>query len=265
MREGGASSGEGLKVEGLAKSFGGVVAMRNVSLDFPEGSLSAVIGPNGAGKTTFFNLISGHIRPDAGRVLFGGADLVGLSSLEIVRRGVGRAFQVASLFPSLTLRECLLAAVASHRRQSWSVFGRFPPPGAGEEADGIMALLGLASKAHVKSANLAHGDQKLLDIGLALATKPRLLLLDEPTAGMGTEERWQMIAKVQRLWEMQRMTLIFIEHDMDIVFKIAQRIQVLKYGAVLASGTPDEIRRNQEVVDAYLGADHQLAGAVGEG
>jgi len=265
MRKGEASRGEGLKVEGLAKSFGGVVAMRNVSLDFPEGSLSAVIGPNGAGKTTFFNLISGHIRPDAGRVLFGGADLVGLSSLEIVRRGVGRAFQVASLFPSLTLRECLLAAAASHRRQSWSVFGRFPPPGAGDEADGIMALLGLASKAHVKAANLAHGDQKLLDIGLALATKPRLLLLDEPTAGMGTEERWQMIAKVHRLWEAQRMTLVFIEHDMDIVFKIAQRIQVLKYGAVLASGTPDEIRRNQEVVDAYLGADHQLAGAVGEG
>ncbi len=129
----------------------------------------------------------------------------------------------------------------------------------------MRALLGLASKAHVKSANLAHGDQKLLDIGLALATKPRLLLLDEPTAGMGTEERWQMIARVQRLWEAQRMTLVFIEHDMDIVFKIAQRIQVLKYGAVLASGTPDEIRRNQEVVDAYLGAGHQLAGAVGAG
>jgi len=255
---------QGLKVEGLAKSFGGVVAMRDVSLDFPEGSLTAVIGPNGAGKTTFFNLVSGHIRPDAGRVLFDGADLVGLSSLEIVRRGVGRAFQVASLFPTLTLRECLLAAVGSYRRQSWSMLGRFPPPGAGEEADGIMALLGLASKAEVRSANLAHGDQKLLDIGLALATKPRVLLLDEPTAGMGTEERWQMIGKVHRLWEAQRMTLVFIEHDMDIVFKIAQRIQVLKYGAVLASGTPDEIRRNPEVVDAYLGTEHQLSAAVGE-
>ncbi len=256
---------EGLKVEGLCKSFGGVVAMRDVSLDFPEGSLSAIIGPNGAGKTTFFNLISGHIRPDAGRVLFGGTDLVGLSSLEIVRRGVGRAFQVASIFPSLTLRECLLAAVASHRRQSWGMLGRFPPPGAGDEADAIMDLLGLASKAHVKSASLAHGDHKLLDIGLALATKPRLLLLDEPTAGMGPEERWQMIAKVHRLWEVQRMTLVFIEHDMDIVFKIAQRIQVLKYGTVLASGTPDEIRRNQEVIDAYLGTDHRLSAAVGEG
>jgi len=256
---------QGLRVEGLAKSFGGVVAMRDVWLDFPEGSLTAVIGPNGAGKTTFFNLVSGHIRADAGRVLFDGADLVGLSSLEIVRRGVGRAFQVASLFPTLTLRECLLAAVGSHRRQSWRMLGRFPPPGAEEEADGIMALLGLTAKADVRSANLAHGDQKLLDIGLALATKPRVLLLDEPTAGMGTEERWQMIGKVHRLWEAQRITLVFIEHDMDIVFKIAQRVQVLKYGAVLASGTPDEIRRNTAVVDAYLGTDHQLSAAVGEG
>ncbi len=253
-----------LKVEGLAKSFGGVVAMRNVSLDFPDGSLTAIIGPNGAGKTTFFNLISGHVRPDAGRVMFGGKDLAGLSSLEIVRHGVGRAFQVASLFPSLTLRECLLAAIVSRRRRSWSMVGRFPPAETEDEADGIMALLGLAPKAHVLSSNLAHGDQKLLDIGLALATKPQVLLLDEPTAGMGPEERWQMIGKVHRLWEAQRMTLVFIEHDMDIVFKIAQAIQVLKYGTVLASGTPDEIRRNQEVIDAYLGTDHQLSAVVGK-
>jgi branched-chain amino acid transport system ATP-binding protein len=254
-----------MTVEGLSKSFGGVVAMRNVSVTFPAGSLTAIIGPNGAGKTTFFNLISGHIRPDAGRVLFGGTDLVGLSSLEIVRRGVGRAFQVSSLFPSLTLRECLLAAVVSHHRGSWSMLGRFPPPGARDEADEIMALLGLTPKAHVRSSSLSHGDQKLLDIGLALATKPKLLLLDEPTAGMGPDERWQMIGKVHRLWEVQQMTLVFIEHDMDIVFKIAQTIQVLKYGTVLASGTPDEIRRNQEVIDAYLGTDHRLSAAVGEG
>ena len=250
-----------LDVRGLTKSFGGVQAMRGVSLMFPDGSLSAVIGPNGAGKTTFFNLISGHIRPDAGQVLFGGADLVGLSSLEIVRRGVGRAFQVASLFPSLTLRECLLAAVVSHRRQSWGLLRRFPPPGANEEADRIMDLMGLTPQAGVLSANLSHGDQKLLDIGLALATHPKVLLLDEPTAGMGTEERWLMIGRVQRLWEAERMTLVFIEHDMDIVFRIAQRIQVLKYGAVLASGTPDEIRANPEVVEAYLGTDHPVSTA----
>jgi branched-chain amino acid transport system ATP-binding protein len=244
-----------LKVEGLQKSFGGVAAMRGVSLEFPEGSLTAVIGPNGAGKTTFFNLISGHIRPDGGRVMFEGRDLVGLSSLEIVRRGIGRAFQVASLFPSMSLRECLLGAITAHQRRSWNMFARFPPRAAVQHADEIMELLGLTAKADLPSANLSHGDQKLLDIGLALATKPKVLLLDEPTAGMGPDERWQMIGKVHRLWEVQGVTLVFIEHDMDIVFKISQTIQVLKYGTVLASGTPDEIRRNPEVIDAYLGTE----------
>ena len=252
----------GLRVEGLSKSFGGVAAMRDVSLDFPPGSLSAIIGPNGAGKTTFFNLISGQIRPDSGRVRLGGRDLVGLSSLQIVRRGVGRAFQVASLFGSLTLRECLLAAVVSQARHSWNMLGRFPPRGAAREAEALMELLGLTAQAERKAASLSHGDQKLLDIGLALATRPKLLLLDEPTAGMGPDERWQMIGKVQLLWQSQRLTLVFIEHDMEIVFKIAQTIQVLKYGAVLASGTPAQIRANPEVIDAYLGTDHRLAAGL---
>lgn len=254
-----------LKVENLYKAFGGVVAMNDVSLDFPAGSLTAIIGPNGAGKTTFFNLISGHIRPDRGRVLFDGQDLVGLPSLEIVRRGIGRAFQVASIFPSLTLRESLMAAVISHRRQSAQVFTRFPLQSAEDRVAEIMALLELTPKANIESRNLSHGDQKLLDIALALAMDPKVLLLDEPTAGMGSEERWQMIDKVYRLWEAEKMTLIFIEHDMGIVFKIAQTIRVLKYGAVLAEGSPEEIRRNPDVIDAYLGTDHEAAAAVGEG
>ena len=248
-----------LQIENLYKAFGGVVAINDVSLTFPTGSLTAVIGPNGAGKTTFFNLISGQIRPDRGRVLFEDQDLVGLSSLEIVRRGIGRAFQVASIFPSLTLRESLMAAVISHRRQSAQVFSRFPLPSAEARVDDIMGLLGLRSKADHLSRNLSHGDQKLLDIALALALEPKVLLLDEPTAGMGPEERWQMIDKVYRLWQTEKMTLVFIEHDMDIVFKIAQSIHVLKYGTVLAQGTPDEIRRNQDVIDAYLGTDHFAA------
>ncbi|ACL58339.1 ABC transporter ATP-binding protein [Methylobacterium nodulans] len=253
-----------LRVENLSKSFGGVRATRDVSIDFPAGSLTAIIGPNGAGKTTFFNLISGHIRPDEGRVLFDGEDLVGLSSLEVVRRGMARAFQVASLFPSLTVREALAAAVTAHRRRSWQVLTRFPLAGAVRRADEIMDLLGLSQRAEVVSANLSHGDQKLLDIGFALAMEPKVLLLDEPTAGMGPEERWRMIGKVHRLWEVTGMTMIFIEHDMDIVFKIAQTIHVLKYGAVLAQGTPDEIRRNRDVIDAYLGVDHRLSETVGE-
>ncbi len=248
-----------LKVEHLVKSFGGVKATRDVSIDFPAGSLTAIIGPNGAGKTTFFNLISGHIRPDSGRVLFDGTDIVGLSSLDTVRRGIARAFQVAALFPSLTVREALAAAVTSHRRLSWQVLTRFPPACVGDRVDEVLELLDLAPQAGVLSRNLSHGDQKLLDIGLAIAMEPKVLLLDEPTAGMGTDERWRMIGKVRRLWEAKRMTVLFIEHDMDIVFRIAQKVHVLKYGAVLAQGTPDQIRRNQDVIDAYLGVDHRLS------
>ena len=253
-----------LRVENLSKSFGGVQATKDVSIDFPVGSLTAIIGPNGAGKTTFFNLISGHIRPSKGRVLFDGKDIVGLSSLEIVRRGIARAFQVASLFPTLTVLDSLTAAVISHRSKSWQLLTRFPIDEAEARAREILDILGLSPKADVLSANLSHGDQKLLDIGLALAMSPKVLLLDEPTAGMGPDERWRMIDKVHRLWEITKMTILFIEHDMDIVFKIAQRVHVLKYGAVLAQGTPDEIRRNQLVVDAYLGTDHYGSDLTGE-
>ena len=253
-----------LSVQNLDKRFGGVHATRDVSIDFPEGSLTAIIGPNGAGKTTFFNLISGAFRPNAGKVIFDGQDIVGKSSLEVVRLGMMRAFQVAEIFPSLTVGEAITAAVISHQRKSWTFLSRFPVPEAKPRTEEIIELLGLADKTHTLSRNLSHGDQKLLDIGLALAMEPKVLLLDEPTAGMGPDERWRMIGKVRHLWQVKKMTVLFIEHDMDIVFKIAQNIHVLKYGAVLATGTADEIRRNQDVIDAYLGADHHLSEAVGE-
>jgi branched-chain amino acid transport system ATP-binding protein len=252
-----------LSIQNLDKSFGGVHATRDVSIDFPDGSLTAIIGPNGAGKTTFFNLISGANLPDSGKVIFGGQDLVGKSCVEVVRLGMARAFQVAALFPSLTVTEAITAAVISHQRSSWKLFKRFPLGEAKEPVEEIIELLGLESKASTLSRNLSHGDQKLLDIGLSLAMKPKILLLDEPTAGMGPDERWRMIGKVQDLWRAKKMTVLFIEHDMDIVFKIAQKIYVLKYGAVLAQGTPDEIRSNQDVIDAYLGTDHHLAQEVG--
>jgi branched-chain amino acid transport system ATP-binding protein len=246
-----------LQVDDLSKSFGGVAAMQNVTLDFPAGSLTAIIGPNGAGKTTFFNLISGAMRLDRGRVKLNGEDIGGLSPRQIVRRGVVRAFQIASIFPSLTVEEILIAAVQAHTGSAERVFRRFPLPECRDRAGEVMTMLGLADKAAVTSSRLSHGDQKLLDIGLALALEPRVLLLDEPTAGMGPEERWQMIAKVQELWERQKMTLIFIEHDMDIVFKIAQTIRVLCYGRVLAQGTPADIRGNPDVIAAYLGTSQE--------
>ena len=250
-----------LKTENLSKSFGGVVAIGGVTLDFPSGSLTAIIGPNGAGKTTFFNLISGRLRPDGGRVLLDGGNIVGLSSLDIVHRGIGRAFQVASIFPSLTVEESLTMAVLSRRRAAGSMLRAFARPDARARAREIIDMMGLAAQARTLSSRLSYGDQKLLDIALALALEPKVLLLDEPTAGMGPEERWQMIDKVHALWQRQRMTLIFIEHDMDIVFKIAPRICVLRYGTLLAEGPPEAIRANPEVIEAYLGTAH-AAGAA---
>ena len=242
-----------LRLDNVTKAFGGVLATDAVSLDFSPGSLSAVIGPNGAGKTTLFNLISGKLKPDSGRIVFDGENIAGLDETEIVRRGVGRAFQVASLFPSLTVEQSLMAAVLSHRREMLRVAGRFETAGARTRAHEIIDMIGLGAVARTEAAHLSHGDQKLLDIALALALEPRLLLLDEPTAGMGPEERWQMIERVRGLWQAEQMTLIFIEHDMDIVFEVAESIRVLVYGAVLAEGTAAEIRGHPAVIDAYLG------------
>jgi branched-chain amino acid transport system ATP-binding protein len=250
-----------LKIENLRKSFGGVVATNDVSLHFPRGSLSAVIGPNGAGKTTFFNLITGAFKPNSGRILLDGQDIAGLPPTEIVRRGIGRAFQIARIFPSLTVREAILGAVQAHRNQHAIMSRRFPLAEDADRAEHVMNLVGLTPRAGTLSRNLSHGDQKLLDIALALVLEPRVLLLDEPTAGMGPEERWAMIDTVQRMWEAEKMTLIFIEHDMSIVFKIAQSIKVLSYGAVLAEGTPDEIRRHPEVIKAYLGEEFEAGHA----
>jgi len=246
-----------LAIEGLQKSFGGVKAVSDLNLRFPPGSITAVIGPNGAGKTTLFNLITGHLRPDHGRIILGGEDIAGLHRVEIVRRGIGRGFQVASLFSSLSVEEAITATVLSHRGQAGIILRRFPLATSQARAEEIMSLLGLLDVRSVLSRNLSHGDQKLLDIGLALALEPRVLLLDEPTAGMGPDERWQMIEKVQRLWRSERMTLVFVEHDMDIVFKIAETVRVLRGGTVLAEGVPDEVRRNPAVIEAYLGVVHE--------
>ena len=242
-----------LEVEHLTKRFGGVAAIDDVTLTFPSGSLSAVIGPNGAGKSTFFNLISGAITPDGGRVRLNGADITAQSRGAVVRGGIGRAFQVASFFPTMTVAENLTVAVAAHRRQWAGLGGRFPPRGARARALEVADLLNLADQADTLSAQLSHGDQKLLDIALALALEPSVLLLDEPTAGMGPEERWTMIERVQALWQRGGLTLVFIEHDMDIVFRVADTIRVLCYGRVLAEGTPEQIRANPEVIAAYLG------------
>jgi branched-chain amino acid transport system ATP-binding protein len=246
-----------LEVQHLSKSFGGVKAADDISLSFVEGSLTAMIGPNGAGKSTFFNLMTGALRPNSGRILLNGIDMAGRSPSDIVRHGIGRAFQVASIFPSLTVRETMLAAVGADQRRASILHRRFPLAETRDRAEYTMEILGLAGKRDRTAATLSHGDQKLLDIALALVLDPQVLLLDEPTAGMGTEERWRMIDKVHELWERQKITVVFIEHDMDIVFKIAPLIVVLCYGRILATGRPDAIRQNPAVIDAYLGTEHR--------
>ncbi|HWS76347.1 MAG TPA: ABC transporter ATP-binding protein [Quisquiliibacterium sp.] len=242
-----------LRLESVSKSFGGLKATDNLTLDFQAGSLSAIIGPNGAGKTTVFNLITGRLVPDSGSILLDGESITGLSPARIVERGVARAFQVASVFPTMTVAEQMQAAVLARRRRIHDAWRPFRQAPVVRRADELIELLGLEGRAHVPASQLSHGDQKLLDIGLALALEPRVLLLDEPTAGMGPDERWQMIERVQRLWQAGGMTLVFIEHDMDIVFAHAQTVTVLYYGGLLAQGTPEEIRSNPAVIDAYLG------------
>jgi branched-chain amino acid transport system ATP-binding protein len=251
-----------LQIRALCKSFGGVKATDNVTLDFADDSLTAVIGPNGAGKSTFFNLVTGALRPDSGQIMLNGVELAGRSPPDIVRHGIGRAFQVASIFPSLTVHETMLAAVCADQRRASVLHRRFPLAETRDRAEHAMELLGLANKRNRTAATLSHGDQKLLDIALALVLEPKVLLLDEPTAGMGTEERWRMIDKVRELWERQKITVVFIEHDMDIVFKIAPEIIVLCYGRILATGPPDAIRRNAAVIEAYLGTEQHAEAAL---
>ncbi len=245
-----------LELKNLNKSFGGVKATQDVSLTFEKGSISAIIGPNGAGKTTIFNLISSQFSATSGGIELNGESIVGLSRRNIVEAGVVRAFQVASLFPSLTVLETMIAAVDSHRKNGFNMWRPFRSDAAEARSVEILDMLDLLEAKDVTVSALSHGDQKLLDIGLALAMEPKVLLLDEPTAGLGPQERWEMIEQIKTIWKNLGLTIVFIEHDMDIVFATADTIHVLVSGAVLASGTADEIRSNQSVIDAYLGATY---------
>jgi len=242
-----------LQVRGLAKRFGGLRALDGVDLAVERGEFRAIIGPNGAGKSTFFNALTGLLRPDDGRVSFEGRDVTGSAPHLLARLGIGRTFQITSIFRDLTAQENVQVSLLAHARQSWSVW---PKARAlhGDRAKQLLALVGLGNAFERQAATLSHGDQKRLELAIALAGEPRLLLLDEPTAGMAAQERIESITLVHRLARELGLSCVFTEHDMAVVFAVATRITVMHQGRVLAEGAPAEVRAHPEVQQVYLGA-----------
>ena len=245
-----------LRIENLSKSFEGNQVFNDISFAVPKGELSAIIGPNGAGKTTLFNLITGHLIPDNGRVIFKEKDISGMQPFDIVRLGMARAFQITNIFPRMSVLENVVTTIITKDSGNLNMITAVSKLKAvHERAYQVLENVGLEDLAHRQSGTLAHGNQKRLDMAVALALEPELLLLDEPMAGMSPEERWQMVDLVKRLWERLKITMVFIEHDMDMVFGISQKVRVLCYKTLLAEGTPQEISSNPQVIEAYLGEE----------
>jgi branched-chain amino acid transport system ATP-binding protein len=241
-----------LAVDGLVKRFGGLLATDNVSLGIREGEIHAIIGPNGAGKTTLIAQLAGEILPNAGTIRFAGTDVTGLTVDARARLGIARSYQITQIFKGFTALDNVAMAVQAQDGHS---FRGWAPARADEDlrkpASAILERVGLATRSDVRAVNLAHGEQRQLEIAMALATRPRLLLLDEPMAGMGKDESERMTTLLAKLKGEE--TILLIEHDMDVVFALADRISVLVYGRVIATGKPDEIRANPDVRAAYLG------------
>ena len=242
-----------LAVEHLAKSFGGVQAVRGVSFEVAAGELLALIGPNGAGKTTCFNMLNGQLPADGGSVRFEAREILGLQPREVWRLGVGRTFQITATFASMTVRENVqMALLAHHRRlrEWWRPAARLYR----EEADRLLARVGMKEQAERACSVLAYGDLKRVELAVALANEPRLLLMDEPTAGMAPKERIALMALTAEIVRERRIAVLFTEHDMDVVFAHADRIVVLNRGSLIAEGAPDAVRANAEVRQVYLGS-----------
>jgi len=245
-----------LRVESLSKSFSGFQAVASANLQVNQGEIVAVIGPNGAGKTTLFNLISGIIKPDSGRVFFKEEDITGLPPHKICRKRLSRSFQVVNVFQRLTVFENVQVSVLSRERKTWNLFTPSSKL-AVEETNRILEDVGLSRKKNHTTSLLSHGDRKVLEIAMALGGNPEFLILDEPTAGMAPEETARCIALIKAISEKLGLTILFCEHDMEIVFGIASRIMVMVRGATVIQGTCAEVRCNQAVQDAYLGGGDQ--------
>jgi len=247
-----------LEVKSLSKSFGKFLAVQKADLDVQKGEIVAIIGPNGAGKTTLFNLITGLLKPENGQVLFKDQDITGCKPHEICRSGISRSFQVVNIFQRLSIFENVRIAILSRQKKTWNLF----TPSAKlavEETNEILDSVGLMHKKERQTGLISHGDRKVLEIAMALAGNPELLILDEPTAGMAPDETSRCIDLIKHLSEKRGLTILFCEHDMEIVFGIANRIMVMVRGSSMVQGTCDEVRRNEAVQAAYLGEDDQCS------
>ncbi|MGA2464520.1 MAG: ABC transporter ATP-binding protein [Thermodesulfobacteriota bacterium] len=241
-----------LQVENLSKHFGGVKAVDNVSFSLAEGDLSSIIGPNGAGKSTLFNALTGYLTKDAGRVIFRGEDISALPPHEICRKRIGRSFQVINLFKRMTVFENIQTAILAGRPGALS-FVRPAKSMVRKETEDILENVGLTEKESVLASDLSHGGQRQLELAIALANKPALVFLDEPCAGLAVEETKSMVKLIQRLAKEQGLTVLLVEHKMDVVFSISQKIRVLYEGRLIFEGIPEEVKKSEEVLRVYLG------------
>ena len=243
-----------LQVESLTKSFDDFMAVNGANLTVGKGEIVAVIGPNGAGKTTLFNLITGALKRDRGRIIFKGEDISELPPYKICKKGISRSYQIVNIFPRLTIFGNVQVAVLSQQRRSSNLF-RPAQNIAVKETRTILETVGLLDKENNIAGSLSHGDQKILEIAIALGNEPELLILDEPTAGMSPEETLATIELIKRLAQIRGLTILFCEHDMEIVFSIAQSIMVMRQGQTIIQGGLEEVRSNKEVQEAYLGGE----------
>lgn len=254
MNEQAAVRGIALEARAVGVSFNGFHAVDGVDLVVRDHSVHAVIGPNGAGKSTLFNLITGFLRPTSGRVLLRGTDITGRDPAQVARMGLGRAFQITNIFPHFTVQESLELAVNAQQRRMLHLLPSHPPM-VRQEVDRVLEIVGLAEHRDRLAKELSHGDQRALEVSLALALRPDVLLLDEPTAGMAPSETGRITSLIRDLVDRADVTVLFCEHDVPMVFGVSDFITVMHQGAVLVEGTPDEIRGNDEVREVYLGAE----------
>jgi branched-chain amino acid transport system ATP-binding protein len=239
-----------LRTENLTVRFGGLTALNGVDFRVQPGEIRAIIGPNGAGKSTFFNCLTGALRPTSGRIIFNGDDVAGLSADRISQKGIARSYQITNILPNATTLENVRIAAQS-RRHGWSILTHHRSfRDIIEKAEAVLEAVGLANKAGEQAANLSHGEQRNLEIGIALATEPRLLCLDEPTAGMSAAETHETVDLVRRI--AKDLTILIVEHDMQVVMGLANQITVFHYGEILAEGAPAEIQTNPKVLEVYL-------------